>query len=655
MNAGEKYYCSRCMRELKEEGVCPHCGYDPSEEQPNYLLMEGTLLQNGRYELGVVIGRGGFGITYAAWDLVLDIPVAIKEYYPESYCDRDNSESDIVIPRQEYQSYYQLGLQTFIREARILASLQNIPSVVNVFGCFEKNRTAYIVMEFVRGETLFSYCKKKKLNEKKLLKMLRQSIDDLILVHKAGVLHRDISPMNLLVQEDGVVKLIDFGAAISIATDEDSGFSFNRSFAAPEQYDVHGKQGFWTDVYGLSATIYTLLTGSVIQDAPSRLESDHLKKNYKTVTRISRKLRNSIFNGLILDTSKRTQTMEDFRADLYHLPRPIVTRKQRIRMIVKILAAALGIELAIAGLLEAISEKTLSQVIDAAQCYIANDTECAFYLAENYRTGKSGDAGYKWNISKSLYWYQWAADHGNIEAMFAYALILQEGKLTERNIPLAISYYEKAAGPDAPMAWNNLGVIYMEGKGIPKDLDKAFSCFREAEKYGVTLALSNLGYFYEQGETVGEDMSKAVEYYQKSADNGDAYGMYRLALCYGEGKGIEQSNLQCLRYLYEAAEKECPEAMCEIGHLYETGDFGFTDYDMAMMWYEKAIELGFGGGCYMEALMYRDGVGVEADENIASDLMQWAADWEFEPAYEELRKMEKNGYGIFGDEAFREQ
>lgn len=163
--------------------------------------------------------------------------------------------------------------------------------------------------------------------------------------------------------------------------------------------------------------------------------------------------------------------------------------------------------------------------------------------------------------------------------------------------------------------------------------------------------MSNIGYFYEQGEAIDEDMRKAVEYYKKSADNGDANGMYRLALCYGEGKGIEQSNLQCLRYLYEAAEKECPEAMCEIGHFYETGYFGFTDYDMAMMWYEKAIDLGFGGGCYMEALMYRDGIGVEADENIASDLMQWAADWEFEPAYEELRKMEKNGYGIFGDEA----
>ena len=648
MNIGEKYYCSRCMQEIDREGLCPHCGYDPAVSVAGSQLEEGTLLQNGRYELGTVIGQGGFGITYSAWDQVLDIPVAIKEYYPDCYCQRDTSETDAVSTRPDCGGYYHLGLRTFIREARILAMLQNIPTVVKVYDCFEKNNTAYIVMEFVRGETLQHYCQKHHPKEQELLKMLRNTIDDLILVHKAGVLHRDISPSNLLVQENGTVKLIDFGAAANLAKAEEKNTSLNRSFAAPEQYDADGEQGFWTDVYGLAATLYTLFTGEMIQNAPSRLEKDCLKKPRRAGAKISRRLSNAIFRGLRIDPRKRIQSMEEFRAELYHLPLPLQTRRQKAIFALKITLALFIMEGIMPGIVYCRDNHVPQQLGMTVTAILQQDAQVGYELATNYKLGILGEKKFPEDLDKAIYWYQWAIERGSVEAAVDYGYELEHGDPFEQNIPQAIAYYQMGVDFGNPVALNNLAIIYLKGEHLEKDVSLALEYFLKAAEAGEPLAMTNLGYIYQEGIGVEMDGEKAFSYYQAAAEQDEPLGLLGLGECYEDGIGIQQDYTQFLKYAYRSAALGCGEAMFCLGECYRNGELGYTDYKEAMDWYNAAIKANHGGGYYGAAILYRDGLGVAADPEKASSYMVLALVLGYESAREECDEMNATNYGVFG-------
>lgn len=350
MNINESFYCSKCMRLLEEEGICPFCGHDPESEADQKTLEEGTLLQNGRYQLGAVLGAGGFGITYAAWDLTLGQPVAVKEFFPETLCRRDVREDDKVLVSEEDSQVYQIGLLRFSREARILATLQNIKSVVAVYDWFEDNNTAYIVMEFVRGKNIDQYVREENIEPGRLFDMMRDLVDSLVAVHELGVLHRDISPGNILVQDDGTVKLIDFGAAVMEERrreGRDKTVMFNRQFAPVEQYDEKGRQGPWTDVYALSATLYYLLSGEFPQEAMSRKGHDRMKSVQTGMGRLKKWQEKAIMDGMIVSPEKRIQSMDIFRSLLYHLPMPEEVKKRRAFMI-KVSAAAAAAVAAIA-------------------------------------------------------------------------------------------------------------------------------------------------------------------------------------------------------------------------------------------------------------------------------------------------------------------
>lgn len=342
MNIGEKFYCSKCMRELEEESLCPYCGHDPGAPVGRSTLEEGTLLQKGRYQLGAVLGAGGFGITYAAWDHVLEQPVAVKEYFPRSLCVRDIWENYAVFTTEENKKAFTVGLLRFSREARILGTLQNIRNVVTVRDWFEDNETAYIVMEFVRGKTIDTYVSENGISPEVLIEMLRDLVDALVLIHSQGILHRDISPGNLLVQEDGTVVLIDFGAAVveeRRALGKDQTVVFNRKFAPVEQYDEKGKQGPWTDVYALSATLYYLISGELPQEALLRKSADSLKSLRARGIKLKKWQEKAIMDGLTVSPEKRIQSMEIFRSLLYHLPMPEEVKRRRA-FTIRVTAAA---------------------------------------------------------------------------------------------------------------------------------------------------------------------------------------------------------------------------------------------------------------------------------------------------------------------------
>ncbi|MBQ8136477.1 MAG: leucine-rich repeat protein [Clostridia bacterium] len=350
MDIDGKLYCSKCMRQIEEEGVCPHCGHDHREKAPLGVLEEGTLL-NDRYQLGAVIGQGGFGITYAAWDEILNIPVAIKEYFPVDFASRNTEFSDEVLPAEGKRNVFLDGMKRFQRESHLLAELQGIPQIVKVLDFFAGNGTTYIAMEYVYGVTVDKWVKDQNLRGREILDLLRPVADALVSCHRQGVLHRDLTPANILVQADGGIKLIDFGSATEAAQSSGT-VLLTRRFAPVEQYGSdYGAQGPWTDVYGISAVLYALLTGEEPQESVLRVLDDQLRSPKKCGAPIRRDEDQVVMAGLAVSPEARIQSMEEWRAKLYHLPMPEDIKRHRRLM--RRVGIALAVLFAIIALIAA--------------------------------------------------------------------------------------------------------------------------------------------------------------------------------------------------------------------------------------------------------------------------------------------------------------
>ncbi len=347
MDIDGKLYCPKCMRVIESEGVCPHCGYDPSVAPPGAALGMGTLL-NDRYQLGAVIGQGGFGITYAAWDELLGRPVAIKEYFPMDYAVRNTDLTDEVDTAENAQAIYLDGMLRFERESHLLAELQGIPEIVKVLDFFSENNTSYIVMEYIHGVPVDEWVREKAMNAPEILKLMRPVADALVSTHRQGVLHRDLTPNNILVQEDGSIKLIDFGSATERSRSRGT-VVLTRKYAPIEQYgSEHGSQGPWTDVYGLGAVLYTLLCGEEPQEAVLRIYDNRLKSPLSRSVKIKKYQNAAIMAALAVKPDNRIQSMDEFRSRLYHLTPPeIVLRQRRLMRKIAVVAAVVFVLLAV--------------------------------------------------------------------------------------------------------------------------------------------------------------------------------------------------------------------------------------------------------------------------------------------------------------------
>ncbi len=264
--------CPQCAT-LLECGHCPECGSRAEEIQLlSHQLPPETVLA-GKYLVGKVIGSGGFGITYQGLRIADRHLVAIKEYFPQMFVSRDCARSLNVTPvSPEAAAFVAKGIVGVRREAGILAKFYQTPGIVRVGDLFNENQTAYIVMEFVKGKTL-----ERQISDSgpmafgTLMDSMMPLMDVLASLHATGLIHRDITPGNIIVQPEGSFTLIDFGSAReqSLYGQKRMTVYVRRGFAPPEQYITNGKQGPWTDVYGLCATIFFALTGKLpILDAP---------------------------------------------------------------------------------------------------------------------------------------------------------------------------------------------------------------------------------------------------------------------------------------------------------------------------------------------------------------------------------------------------
>lgn len=314
-----RQYCLYCMSPLREGPPCPACGQTGSAYSPaSHQIPPGSVLA-GRYLVGRVLGEGGFGITYLGCDLRLELRVAIKEYYPVDRVSRSSARS----LRVEKHSgclgeSFEAGRERFVQEAQVMARIDKMPQIVSVRDFFQENNTAYIVMEYVDGTTLKELVARRggKMSAGELLPLVEPLFPALSAMHALDLIHRDISPDNLMLDKGGV-RLLDFGCAREAAQGKNSmTVVLKQGYSPIEQYQ-HKGQGPWTDIYSLAATLYYCLTGTTPPQALDRICDEELTPPRQLGADVTPAQERAILRGMGLRRSQRYATAEEFHAALY--------------------------------------------------------------------------------------------------------------------------------------------------------------------------------------------------------------------------------------------------------------------------------------------------------------------------------------------------
>ncbi len=320
--------CMGCMKIKPDKGECPYCHFDlekyqdEKEKKGLHYLQPGSIL-NGRYMIGKVLGEGGFGITYIGWNLNLETPIAVKEYFPNGFVTRNANETDTVsvLSGEGKEKFYFKQKDRFLDEAKTLGRLENIDSIVSVKDCFAENGTAYIVMEYLEGEDFGSYLRRNggKIPANQVFDMVEPIIKALAFVHKNnnGLIHRDISPDNIRITKNSKVKLMDFGAARETDDEKSLSVVLKPGYAPEEQYRTRGKQGPWTDVYGLCATMYRAIVGKKPIESLERIVEDHLKTPSELGISINSMQEKALMKGLAVLAKNRWQSMDELYNAIY--------------------------------------------------------------------------------------------------------------------------------------------------------------------------------------------------------------------------------------------------------------------------------------------------------------------------------------------------
>lgn len=322
-----KNLCENCFSEISSEpcSVCGFCGQEQISDPTT--LASGSVLQ-GRYAVGRVIGKGGFGITYLAYDIKHEEKIAIKEYYPYGVALRSPETTVVSVTSEETADVFKKGAEKFYDEARLVAAFNGNPSIVSVYDFFYENDTVYYTMEYLEGMTLKDYVDKNGVITAGQAVLVAERISSaLMTAHSSNILHRDISPDNIMICNDGKIKLLDFGAARQVVANASQSLSviLKQGFAPLEQYQKKGRQGPWTDIYSLGATLYYAMTKDIPDDPMSRFEDDAEYSSNKYS--IYAPLWEMIRKATMLRIEDRYNNVFEFRAELSSLgiePEPLV-------------------------------------------------------------------------------------------------------------------------------------------------------------------------------------------------------------------------------------------------------------------------------------------------------------------------------------------
>ena len=313
--------CYSCLADMSGGATCPTCGWQSGQEPDNNLYLPQGYVLNHRYLIGKVIGSGGFGVVYIAWDNNLDIRVAVKEFLPKELAARSHDHVSLTPYTGNSRDDYSFGVEKFLDEAKALAKFQDHPGIVSVHESFRANGTAYMIMQYLDGMTLKEYLKRQpgeKISFSLAVKALVPIMDALREVHKAGFVHRDVSPDNIFITRQQQVKLLDFGSARYAIGEHSKSLTsvLKQGYAPVEQYSVKGNQGPWSDVYAVAATLYRSITGLVPPDAMDRIQEDTLTSPRQLGVEIPEYGESAIMRGLALKATSRFENIQQFHQAL---------------------------------------------------------------------------------------------------------------------------------------------------------------------------------------------------------------------------------------------------------------------------------------------------------------------------------------------------
>lgn len=325
---GNKTLCSGCFSALKKE-PCKKCGFSEESYSPDSMVLPcGTILM-GNFIIGRVLGKGGFGITYLAYDVKCGKIIAVKEYFPIEFSLRESNGTGLMVRDRKSVELFKHGAEKFYNEASFVAKFSCNPNIVQVYQFFYENNTAYFTMEYLSGMTLKDYVSRcGTVTAGQAVNIADKIANALCEAHSENVLHRDVSPDNIMLCRDGSVKLLDFGAARQVFPEGSQLLSviLKPGFAPLEQYMKNGKQGEWTDIYSLGASMYYAMTKQIPEDPQSRFEDDSdMEKNKYN---IQPDLWEIIYKAMMIRYADRYRTTGEFREALANVP----IRQQEVRI-----------------------------------------------------------------------------------------------------------------------------------------------------------------------------------------------------------------------------------------------------------------------------------------------------------------------------------
>lgn len=329
--------CPACFSESYDLalGVCQSCGYESKSNHIGIALPLGTLLKNGEYQIGKLLGKpGGFGLTYLGFNIQLETKVAIKEYLPLQIAGRGSGSSSVSVHTVDNTDVFEYGLKSFLDEARTLAQLRH-DNIVRVHSFFQENNTAYMVMEYLEGQNLAEYLAKVgKVTAPDAVALFLPILEALDYIHQKNILHRDIKPANIYLTEEGKAILLDFGSARQAVQEKSQTLTaiLTPGFAPWEQYHRKGKQGPWTDVYACAATMYFMVTGVLPPDGAERAIEDNIEPIGTLIKDFDASISQAITRGLAVRIEDRTANAVEFKQNLLLDSRKyVVQRKQNER------------------------------------------------------------------------------------------------------------------------------------------------------------------------------------------------------------------------------------------------------------------------------------------------------------------------------------
>ncbi len=528
------------------------------------ILPYGYVLQN--YRIEDLLGRGGFGITYRAIDLNLEKTVAIKEYFPKDIAFRHIDHTVQLIAESCNKDYYN-GLKRFIHEARTISRFEHV-NFARVYSFFEMNNTGYMVMKYEKGHSLKEIRKNRQFTEKELNDIILQILDALERLHNENFIHRDIKPENIILREDGTPVLIDFGSARPAhgQTERNLTCLVSPGYAPIEQYTgdhKRDKQGPWTDIYSLSATIYYAVSGISPSTAIDRGDSilqtggdTYIPIELIAKKQYSRQFLKAIDYGMTFKHKERPQSISDWRAmfETRQAYRGVSGGKEKeiggfdLRKAILVHGDKSGY---------AKDSNLLSSWMSGKKVYVAVFISLIIMLVLLFYADIGSMPG---SENKEV-----LLNNGMISR--AHQLIIQKGALLKQNFEnivdsitqndLESDNFKTAVNTLKPLAESghafaqyDLGIIY-----FIRDANESLKWFSMAANQGYAKAQKQLGFIYDNGINVKEDNEKAFHWYKLAAEQGNAEAQFMLGTMYLNGEGVGKDVTEAEKWLSRAGQK----------------------------------------------------------------------------------------------------